>query len=658
MTLLPDSDQQETPENGNVQNISGKNVVGSIVADGSAQVTIHQISYNQLSQVEEERERQQAELDVLQIAIAQKYSGLSRLADTPAPAIGNPYLFLQPFGFTDSARFFCREDEIAELCERVTHSTTTFLSGNSDTGKTSLLKAGLTPVLLKQKHLPLMVSVNSEPLEASLKKELLPNIDGMPFLKKISLTEFIRIVTSALPDGKMLFILVDDFEEFFNDKEHSELERNAFYNEWQRGFNGAAFNAHWVFCVPSNLQYLLNFFKREVQPNPNTISVSPFDLSSARAAVLKPAEGRHQDRGGVVTSILDILGGKDIDPAQLVCYMLAGGKGVPGHEWTMEYYVAQGKADGILRDYLDRTIEELEPVEREPAWQVLAVLADPSMRISTEQQLIEKLELYDVKENITHRVLIDLESNNLIERGPAFKLTSDSLLPRIEKWKETRSARERAREETMEQLRSIRNSALRGLLGGVVGFIVFDQILYKLSFHNPFFLFFKILFAAAIGALPGLVLVFSVDVAVASYSGPKKWLAYLGGALGGALALSWALIPYSFLINLSKGKPAIVIMALAILEGGLWGAVAGMGTVWALKSQRPYWITIPVCILISGLTLIATNSNFHVLEDPLVIRESVVLIGLAGAALPAFILAAAVIGRRKVWSSRDSHEYK
>jgi hypothetical protein len=652
MTLLPDNNLHESPEQGNVQNLSGNNVVGSILAEGSAQVTINQISYNQLSQVEEERERQKAELEVLQIAIAQKYSSLSRLFDTPAPTIGNPYLFLQPFGFTDSARFFGRENEIMELAQRLTFSATTFLSGNTGTGKTSLLKAGLSPALLKQKHLPLVVSVNSEPLEASIKKELLPDIDRMPFLKNISLTEFIRMVASALPYDKMLFVLVDDFEEFFNDKKHPDVERNAFYNEWQRCFNGAALNAHWLFCVPSNLQYLLNFFKREVQPNPNTISVSPLDSPSAQEAILKPAASRGiKVDEQVVTSILDILGNKDIDPAalQLVCYMLARDKAAPGHEWTMEYYLAQGGADGILRDYLDRTIEGLEPLEREPAWQVLAVLADPSMRISTEEQLVEKLKLYDVKENIAHRVLIDLESNNLIEHGAAFKLTSDSLLPRIEKWKETRSVRERAREETIEQLRSIRNSALRGLLGGVVGFIAFDQILYDLGSLPDFsYVFYRIMIDTAIGALAGLLLVFSVDVAVASYIGPRKRLAYLAGALGGALALSLALVIYANLIILGP-ETFLTILPRAILEGGLWGAAAGTGTAWMLKSEQPYWVTIPAFILISGLTLIAADSILGVLSKRF-INETLLSIGMAGAVLPAFILAAAKISRRKFHS--------
>jgi len=650
MTPPPTSDNPEKPGNGIVQNISGKNVVGPIHAEDSAQVTINQVSYNQLSEVEEERERQQAELKVLQEAIAKKYNDLNQLVDKPVPLIGNPYLFLQPFGFTDRARFFGRDHEIVELFDRVTYSTITFLSGNTGTGKTSLLKAGLTPALLKQKHLPLMVSVRSEPLEASIKKDLLPNIDGMPFLKSVSLTEFIRMVTSTLPEGKLLFVLVDEFEEFFNDKEHSVSERNAFYNEWQRCFNGATPNAHWLFCIPSNLQYLLNFFKREVQPNPNTISVPPFDRASARVAILKPAATRDiKVEEDVVISILDILGGKDIDPAALqsVCYILAGGKGAPSHEWTMEYYSAQGKADGILRDYLDRTIQELEPLEREPAWQVLAVLADPLMQTSTEAELVEKLKLYDVEENITRRVLIDLESRNLIDRGVAFKLTSDSLRPRIEKWKEMRSARERAREESIEQLQNIRNSALRGLLGGVVGFIAFDQIIYKESLPDFSYVLFKIIIVAGVGALAGLVLVFSVDVAVATYSGPRKWLTYLGGALGGAVALSLALVLYSNLIYLGPAT-FITIIPRAILEGGLWGAAAGMGTAWTLKSQRPYWITIPACILISALTLIVTDSVLGVLTERFINDSlSLVSIGLAGAVLPGFILAAAMLGRRK-----------
>ena len=634
---------------GSVRNISGKNVVGVINAEGSAQVHINQVSYNQLSEVEEERERQKAELDVLQKAIRQKYEDLHKRINAPVPTVGNPYLFLQSFGFSDRARFFGRDNETAELFERVTYGTVTFLSGNRAIGKTSLMKAGLVPLLRVQGHLPLMVSVGSEALEDNIKKELLPNLNGMQFMKNMPLTEFIRLVTSALPEGSLLVVIVDDFEEFFNDREHAESEQDAFLNEWKRCFNGATPRAHWLFCVPSNFQHLLNYFKREVQPNPNTISVPPLSRVAAREAILKPAETRDiKVDEDVVISILDTLGGNNIDPAdlQLVCYMLAGGKDVSAKIWTMAYYTEQGKADGILRDYLDRTIEELEPKEREPAWQVLAVLADPAIETSTEEQLVEKMNLYGVEESITRHVLTDLQSSNLIERAAAFKLTNDTLRPRIEKWKEARSARERAREEAREQLQSIRNSALRGLLGGAVGFVVFDKIIFRAPIPDFSFLFFNILLDIAVGSLAGFMVVFAVDVSVASYSGPRRWFTYLTGALGGALSFALAVMTYSNLNYLGEDV-FLSVIPRALLEGGLWGAVAGMGIAWTLKAQRSLLITIPVSVIMSGLMLGLADLFFGVLRNAVPITKSLILIGLAGAALPGFILAAALAGRRK-----------
>ena len=108
MTRSVENDRSTEPANRDAQNISAENVVNSIHAEGAAKVIIRQISYHWLSEVEEERTRQKAELDLLQKAIANKYLELNRLVGTPAPAVGNPFLFLQPFGFTDAARFFGR----------------------------------------------------------------------------------------------------------------------------------------------------------------------------------------------------------------------------------------------------------------------------------------------------------------------------------------------------------------------------------------------------------------------------------------------------------------------------------------------------------------------------------------------------------------------
>lgn len=154
---------------GRAKNFPGQNVVGEINARDSARVSIKQIVYTQLSEIAEERERQEAELEALQKAIVQKYTDLKQLVASDVPVVGNPYLFLQPFGFADQSRFFGRDDVLSELMGQLIGHPCTFLCGNRNAGKTSLLKAGLVPTLISQGHLPLFTSITGESLAVSLK---------------------------------------------------------------------------------------------------------------------------------------------------------------------------------------------------------------------------------------------------------------------------------------------------------------------------------------------------------------------------------------------------------------------------------------------------------------------------------------------------------
>ena len=600
-----------------------------------------------LEKMEEQREQEAAELSALQEAIDQKFTRLSQLVNTALPPGGNPYLFIQPFGFSDHIRFFGREDILAELLERMSGNPVTFLCSSQAAGKTSLLKAGLVPALLAQGHLPLVISTSSETLEASIKKDLLPDLDNLPFLKAMSLTKFIDVVASALPEGKMLCLLVDDFDVFF---EHEEVERNAFQAEWLRCFNRESANVRWLFCAPSDLYHLLSFFKPEIHPNTNTVNVPILSREAARLAMIKPAEMYgiriHEE---VITSTLDILGGDNIHPAelQLVCYMLASNKGAPFKEWTLEHYTKLGKADGILRDYLDLAIVDLEPQEREPAWEILALLADPASRTLTDAQLIEKMKSYGVQENTTRRVLADLQDSHLIEHSVVYRLSSDSLRPRIEKWQETRSVLIRAQQETVGQLQNIRNSALRGLVGGALGFALVDQLLLTTSSSGLYFEIFFVMLAMTVGALAGLLMVFSIDISIASYTGPKKSLAYLVGGISGAFSFALAMVLYTYL-NTNSDEHFLSLIPKAILEGGLWGLAAGAGTVWALSSRRPLWVTAPSVILLCGLVLSSADVVFGVLGRSDALDTTPFTLALSGVLFPGFILVAAMAGRRKI----------
>jgi len=65
-----------------------------------------------------------------------------------APAARNPYKGLRPFGETDAADFFGRDDLVAELVDRVSRNNLTAVVGPSGSGKSSLVRAllGLIPM--------------------------------------------------------------------------------------------------------------------------------------------------------------------------------------------------------------------------------------------------------------------------------------------------------------------------------------------------------------------------------------------------------------------------------------------------------------------------------------------------------------------------------
>ncbi len=623
--------------------IRARNAVGSVVAREHARVSIRQAVYTQLSEVEEERRRQQSELRALEGAVKSKLAGLRQAVKTPPPAVANPYLFLQPFRVADARRFFGREELGAELTARLETSPVTFLTGDHGMGKTSLMRAGLAPGLFARGHLPLLVSVSGENIESGIKKELLPNVDDMPFLKRMSLAEFIRRAADCLPPGKRLAILLDDFELLFDQDAAAQA---SFYNEWKRCFNGAAAEARWLFCVPADKFNLLGLFKEDLQREPNTITVRPLERASARLAVRKPAAGRIQVDPKVIEAILDAIGGENVDPSelQLVCYMLAGGHTQLVTTWTMDYYRSLGEAQGILREYLDRSIQELDPEYQEPAWQLLAVLVDPGEHILTELQLITRMkENYGVPAELSRKVLAELSESHLIEHARAYRLANDGLRPRIEKWLEERSISERIGRETASQIRSIRNSALRGLIGGGIGF---GLAYICLPYNRPTawdasvgFYAYNTALRALFGGISGFLLILTLDIILASFNGKQGRLRLPLAGAAGAGTFALLLFVHRFLGS-GAGSLDPLPLASSALEGALWGAVVGAGTAGYLMAQRRRWAILAGAVLAGGIVLALAENFLGGLEI-----ASLPSVLLAGMVMPLILIGSAGLGR-------------
>lgn len=100
-----------------------------------------------------ERARIAGQRRALTKAIAEQYPSVWMASRRTEMLKGNPYRGLSPLGVKDRGRFFGRDREIRELTNRLIHSGTSATSGPilvvgaSGSGKSSLIGAGLLPVL-------------------------------------------------------------------------------------------------------------------------------------------------------------------------------------------------------------------------------------------------------------------------------------------------------------------------------------------------------------------------------------------------------------------------------------------------------------------------------------------------------------------------------
>ena len=75
----------------------------------------------------------------------------------------NPWQGLDAYTEQDQCRFFGRTTEAAELTRMIGRAPLTLLLGRSGMGKTSLLRAAVSPLLRKEKYLPVWVRIMYSP---------------------------------------------------------------------------------------------------------------------------------------------------------------------------------------------------------------------------------------------------------------------------------------------------------------------------------------------------------------------------------------------------------------------------------------------------------------------------------------------------------------
>jgi hypothetical protein len=326
--------------------------------------------------------------------------------------------------------------------------------------------------------------------------------------------------------------------------------------------------------------------------------------SAARAAI----QGTAGQRGLTVDEdLLDVLladlGEEDIYPLRLQMLYKEMIDSLPAGETrlTVEAYQQIGGAEQVAGRYLENTLEQrIPPEDRPEAWNLLAAISRKSSQTATLKELQAELALFpNLRPAKARRVMGILENERLVlRRGVRYLLASDDFLPRLRDWDMERAVSEKAYPETARQLPQVGNSALRGLLGGLVGTSLAFLPYYEQVTDGHLV---GTLAAQRVltGGLAGLVFVLFGSLGVASFRSARRPGRWLASGLAGAGGFTLALLMNTLLSSVHGWSAP----GLAALEMILWGTAACLGALWFIASPRPAWQSLPSLTLVGVMVL-------------------------------------------------------
>src|SRR5579863_2989629 len=125
----------------------------------------------------------------------------------------NPFVGLRPFETSEEHLFFGREHEVSVLLNLISTLPVLILYARSGTGKSSLLNAGVAPLLASDPaQTPVFVSTTEADVTATTRSELMKS--GWAGEESLSLNEILR--QHWQETDRRAVIILDQFEERLN----------------------------------------------------------------------------------------------------------------------------------------------------------------------------------------------------------------------------------------------------------------------------------------------------------------------------------------------------------------------------------------------------------------------------------------------------------
>lgn len=158
----------------------------------------------------------------------------------------NPWLGLSSYKYEDSSRFYGRDEELQTLTDIIRQNIFTTLYGVSGAGKTSLINAGLSPILEKEQYLPIYVRLSHgsdslpyeeqliSAVESALEKiggesEKIENLDFDSKSDRLWLYFHSHHFWSAQNHKVTPLLFIDQFEEIFTKNDDSAVIWSFFH---------------------------------------------------------------------------------------------------------------------------------------------------------------------------------------------------------------------------------------------------------------------------------------------------------------------------------------------------------------------------------------------------------------------------------------------
>ncbi|WP_375471274.1 hypothetical protein [uncultured Nostoc sp.] len=142
----------------------------------------------------------------------------------------SPYLGLKTFEIKDKDKFFGRDKWIANLGDHLKKDNVLLLLGASESGKSSLIRAGLIPYLGSHKNS--LINISFHPDENPFKSlyKCLASTYGKKLqladiVKEVRENTLIQIVTFLKQDYQCVVIFIDQFEELFTKTQKPERDK-------------------------------------------------------------------------------------------------------------------------------------------------------------------------------------------------------------------------------------------------------------------------------------------------------------------------------------------------------------------------------------------------------------------------------------------------